>query len=117
MDYCDTDLEKYISKNNTKLNSDIRKRMVSHFLYSINYLHSKNILHRDISYKNILIKLYDNNIPIIKLSDFGLIKDIEFNITSSDSDMKGAIRDPSLDSFKNYEKRNDIYNIGFIINL
>lgn len=39
-----------------------------------NFDESKNLLHRDISTTNILVKQYDDA-NIIKIADFGLVKD------------------------------------------
>lgn len=115
MEYCDTTLKEYISKRNQTLTFKIRKKIASQFLYAINYLHKKGTLHRDISANNILVKQYDFNSVIIKLSDFGLVKENKSEFTNTDTDMKGTIIDPILDSFKNYEIKNEIYAIGFII--
>ena len=48
-------LEQYIQANNTKLSLKSRKRICFQILSAFNYIHSKGLLHRDISPKNILI--------------------------------------------------------------
>lgn len=115
MEYCDTTLREYISKRNQTLTFKIRKKIALQFLYAVNYLHKKGILHRDISLNNILVKQYDFNSVLIKLSDFGLMKENDSEFTNTDTDIKGTIIDPALESFKNYDIRNEIYAIGFIL--
>lgn len=116
MEYCDTTLYDFISKNNDKLKFLSRKRLALQFLYGINYLHKKSILHRDISYRNILIKKFDFGVATVKLSDFGLMKEDGSVFTKSDTDIKGTIIDPSLEKFKDYNVQNEMYPIGFILN-
>lgn len=115
MEFCDTSLLKYISANNSKLPFASRKRIVLQFLYAINYLHHKKILHRDISYNNILIKQFEWAV-IVKLSDFWLMKEVWSDFTKIDTDIKWTIIDPALTNFKDYDILNEIYSIGFIIN-
>lgn len=115
MEYCDDTLNNYIIRENKNINFDTRKRIILQFLYAINYLHSKNILHRDISYGNILIKKFDWAI-MVKLSDFWLLKNSEeSNFTKTETEIKGTILDPSLSSFKDYTIINEIFSVGFII--
>lgn len=115
MEYCNTTLDTYIKRNNTKLGFYSRKKLALQFLYGVNYLHKKSILHRDLSYRNILLKQYDYGVAIIKLSDFGLIKEKRSEYTQSDSEIKGTIVDPSLEKFKDYNVLNEMYAIGFIL--
>lgn len=115
MEYCDFTLDEYIRNNGQKIPFSARKKLALQFLYGINYLHHKDILHRDISYKNILLKKYDFNALILKLSDFGLAKETSSDFTKTDSEIKGTIIDPALDSFKDYNLNNEIYSIGFIL--
>src|SRR5699024_7671655 len=75
MEYCDETLRSYINRTNSELNLSTRKRIALQFLYGMNYLHRKNVLHRDISYQNVLVKVFDLDSVIIKLSDFGLAKE------------------------------------------
>jgi tRNA A-37 threonylcarbamoyl transferase component Bud32 len=116
MEHCDTTLYDYITQNNSKLKFLSRKRIALQFLYGINYLHLRSILHRDVSYRNILIKKYDYGAAIVKLSDFGLMKDEASDFTKSDTDIKGTIIDPSLEKFKDYNVQNEMYAIGFVLN-
>ena len=116
MEHCDSTLRDYISQNNNKLKFLSRKRIALQFLYGINYLHIRSILHRDVSYGNVLIKKYDYGAATVRLSDFGLIKEDESDFTKTDTDIKGTIIDPALERFKDYNVQNEIYAVGFILN-
>jgi serine/threonine protein kinase len=116
MEYCDTTLKKYYDKENSKISFNTRKRVALQFLYAMSYIHHKKILHRDLSYHNILIKQYDCGVLGVKLSDFGLGKTEMSEFTKLDTEIKGTIIDPSLDRFKNYSIANEIYAIGMILN-
>lgn len=119
MEYCESNLQDYISSNNTILSFEGRKRIALQFLYAINYIHSKEYLHQDISFRNILVQKYDKGAIIIKLSDFGLVKDLQSVFTKSDTEYKGSIIDPtidpSLDKFKDYNVSNEMYAIGIVL--
>lgn len=115
MDYCGTSLKKFIDTNNTKLSVEQREDLILQLLEGIKFLHNKGLYHRDISYNNILIdSKYDK--LFLKISDFGLIKDENNKITSTDSSIKGTYIDPCLDKFENYNAQNDIYALGMMIN-
>ena len=117
MEFCDYTLGKYISKNNgdPKFDFSKRQRIAQQFLYGISYLAYKNILHRDLSYTNVLIKAYDAGVVQVKLSDFGLHKTHRSVLTRTGTEMKGTIVDPTLTSFKDYTLSNEIYSMGFIL--
>ncbi|MEX0698291.1 MAG: protein kinase family protein [Acidimicrobiia bacterium] len=115
MEYCDATLNDYILRFNTTLSFVTRKRIALQFLYGLNYLHTNGHLHRDISFRNILVKQYDGSAVIVKLSDFGLAKRRGSDLTSSESELRGTIIDPTIGSFKDYGVRNEVYSIGFIL--
>lgn len=115
MEYCDATLREFIDKNNTKLSFGTRKRIALQFLYGLNYLHSKKHLHRDVSYQNVLVKKYDGAAVVVKISDFGLFKQHNSDLTRSESELRGTILDPTIKSFKEYSVANEIYAIGFVL--
>jgi tRNA A-37 threonylcarbamoyl transferase component Bud32 len=115
MEYCDATLAEYITHNNKKLSFAIRKRIGLQFLYGLYYLHTKGHLHRDLSYKNVLVKRYDGLAVMVKLSDFGLAKEHQSDLTRTESKLRGTILDPTLRSFRDYGLINEIYVVGFIL--
>jgi eukaryotic-like serine/threonine-protein kinase len=115
MEYCDATLRSYISRRNNNLSFSSRKRIALQFLYGINYIHSQKLLHRDISLQNVLLKVYGSGAVLVKLSDFGLVKDQTSNFTRTQTEMRGTIRDPLLTSFKDYGIPNEMYSIGWIL--
>lgn len=117
MEYCDHTLGSYIAENNGKPNFDFtkRKRMALQFLYGISYLTIKEVLHRDLSFTNVLVKTYDAGVVQVKLSDFGLHKTQSSILTRTGTEMKGTILDPTLEDFKNYSLANEIYAVGHVV--
>jgi len=117
MEYADMTLEDYINKNNTKLDFRKRKNIINQIFKAFEYIHDKIGLHRDISAKNILLKEYDDNL-IIKVSDFGLVKLKDSNLTSLNTEFKGSLNDPKLNivgGFKNYTLHHETYALTRLI--
>ena len=54
---------------------------------------------------------------IIKISDFGLVKEVESELTSDSTDIKGYFNDPTLKitGFKNYNILHEIYALTQVI--
>lgn len=115
MEYCDTTLRDYIARKNVALGFAARKRIALQFLYGINYLHHQRLLHRDISLQNILVQVFGAGAVLVKLSDFGLVKDQTSEFTRTQTEMKGTVRDPMLGSFKDYAVVNEMYSIGHVL--
>ena len=80
------------------------------------YIHSKNFLHRDISPNNVLVKLYDD-VNVIKISDFGLVKIQDSTLTSLNTELKGCFNDPGLLTygFSNYSMEHETYALTRLI--
>ena len=116
MELMSESIEQYITKNNCGLTISERATLIMQILRALEYIHSKGYLHRDICPKNILIKKYDDTI-VVKLSDFGLVKEEESDLTSDSTDVKGYYNDPALQivGFKNYDILHEIYALTRLI--
>lgn len=117
MEFCESTLDRYVGRRNGQRNFDFntRRRIALQFLYGLNYLHVKGICRRDLSMKNILLRVFSDGAVQVKLSDFGLAKLAESDTTSSGSLIQGTRVDPALDRFKDFEPVNDIYVVGFVL--
>lgn len=116
MEFMDCTLEKYIARLNNKESNRIRLSISRQIIRAFRYVHSKQILHRDISPRNILIKEFDDTV-VVKISDFGLVKLQESNLTSDGTEFKGAYNDPELRriGFVNYDMKHEIYAITLVL--
>lgn len=110
MEFMDQTLHKFISKNNNKLSFINRKNIGNQILKAFSYIHSKKLFHRDISPSNVLIKIYDDTF-VVKVSDFGLVKNPESQLTSYTSELKGYFNDPSLlvEGFDSYNMLHETF--------
>lgn len=116
MEFMDFTLYDYIKKYNNQIEVRTRKSIVNQILRAFDYIHSKNYLHRDITPKNVLLKKYDD-VLVVKISDFGLVKIPESQLTSYCTEMKGYCNDPNLnfDGFSNYDITHEIYALTYLI--
>ncbi|NLP52030.1 protein kinase family protein [Bacillus sp. RO1] len=117
MEIADKTLEKFYKYNNASISFETRRMLVNQLMLAFEYIHSKAILHRDISYQNILIKQYEDRI-MLKVCDFGLVKRPESKLTRVGTEVKGAINDYSdLDfiGFENYEIRHETYALSKVV--
>lgn len=118
MEYADFTLEKYIKNYNQKLSNGERISLGCQVLKGIEILWNNNILHRDISFNNILLKLYDCIYPVIKISDFGLAKEINSDLTSIDTEIKGSLNDFStlkIKGFNEYNIEDELYALTQVL--
>lgn len=116
MEFMDHSLEEYIAKKNTILSFKEKLSLGSQIIKAFSYIHSKNILHRDISPRNILLKQYED-VVVVKISDFGLVKMLNSNLTSLNTDFKGYFNDPGLavEGFDNYGMSHETYALTRIL--
>lgn len=113
MEYADCTLFDFIQKNNQKLTFEERRKLCIQVIKGFEYLSKKQIFHRDISPKNILIKEYED-VRLIKISDFGIVKINDSVLTSDNTEIRGSFNDYAglqREGFKNY----NFYYEGYAI--
>ncbi len=117
MELMDCTLLEFMRYNNANLNLAQRKNIINQILKGFSYIHAKKLFHRDISPCNILIKKYEHNVNVVKISDFGLVKYPESTLTTAETDFKGVCNDPALRlcGFKNYDMAHEIYALTHIV--
>ena len=115
MEFCDETLRDFIDTRNGILESSKRKQLALQFLSALRYLHGQQILHRDISLQNVLVKVYGSGDVQVKVSDFGLAKDQTQDFTLTETEMRGTIPDPMLGSFKTYAVANEMWGIAHVL--
>ena len=105
------DLLTFVRKR-TKLSEKVAKFIFRQIIEALQYIHSKNIIHRDIKLDNILIDL--NN--TIKLCDFGVSKEIRNNLPIYDQCGTPAYIAPEIlrnEGFQGFSA--DIWSAGIVL--
>lgn len=74
----------------------IKEFVIIHIIRSIleglDFLHKKNICHRDIKAENIFLFYPNDSIPLVKIADFGLAMECDFNEGTSEQPCAGTLR-------------------------
>nr|XP_018905686.1 PREDICTED: serine/threonine-protein kinase Nek8-like [Bemisia tabaci] len=104
-------LNEYLAKQKTLLSSDEVLHWFCQLLMAVNYLHSQNILHRDIKPQNIL--LCGANGSILKLSDFGISKILSNSFTTSAFGTPEYM--PPETCHGHYYHQSDIWSMGCVL--
>lgn len=110
MERMDESVYDFIRNHNTTLSLAERKRIIAQIAKGLSYMHSKGFLHRDLSPTNVFINHYDD-VDVVKIGDFGLVKIPESTLTTLQSELKGSLNDPDLINvgFSNYSIYHETY--------
>lgn len=116
MEYVGQTLKEYLRYNNQRMPTADRVGIARQILRGFKYIHSKGLLHRDISLNNVLIQRHEDTL-VVKISDFGLVKWPDSTLTSRDSEVNGTWLDPLLDrkTFGEYDMTNEVYALTRLI--
>ncbi|EGG06016.1 uncharacterized protein MELLADRAFT_48587, partial [Melampsora larici-populina 98AG31] len=104
-------------KNYGSFEEALVKTFTKQILTGLNYLHSKEIIHRDIKGANILV----DNKGVIKISDFGISKRVEDNLLSNARvhrpSLQGSVfwMAPEVVKQTSYTRKADIWSLGCLI--
>ncbi|CEP95523.1 serine/threonine protein kinase [[Clostridium] sordellii] len=117
MPCADYNLLKYIKKYNNQLTDEERINILDQVILAIEYAHSKDILHRDLSPNNILLFNDRDGKVVVKVSDFGLGKDYKslshLTVTADHGYGQFLYTAPEQRAcLKNSSIKSDIYSLG-----
>ncbi|RGB25988.1 kinase-like domain-containing protein [Rhizophagus diaphanus] len=115
LEYADSGtLDTYLNEHFKELNWSDKYHLGLQLANAIKFLHEKDIIHRDLHGKNVLIHQKS-----IKLTDFGLSKNIAKTSLSSIPKIFGVLpyMDPKKLNDINYklDKKSDVYSIGVLL--
>ncbi|OTN89885.1 hypothetical protein A5819_002383 [Enterococcus sp. 7E2_DIV0204] len=117
MEYIDKTLYDYIIKNNDSMKKEERYELVRQLFCAFEYIHSKALFHRDISYSNIMVKLFDDKSVLLKVTDFGYVKEKNSNLTRRSTNFIGSLNDSDLlvYGYDNYNVQHEIFALTRVI--
>ncbi|CAG8627826.1 14663_t:CDS:2 [Funneliformis mosseae] len=105
------DLRSYLRKNHQSISWKMRINMAKQISSGLKCIHERNIVHRDLHSKNILV--HDGKMMI---TDFGLSKSLDNNETSLVGGMVGYIEPLCfINSSYKRDKASDIYSLGVLL--
>lgn len=104
------DLIKLLEKQNGKSSLHQRIKIINGLCEAIYYIHSRDIIHRDIKPSNIFLDQKGN----VLLGDFGLSKILKGSNKTSTYCGTPYYMAPEVEKRQSYDKKADIYSIGFI---
>ncbi|PKY50281.1 kinase-like protein, partial [Rhizophagus irregularis] len=107
-------LRNYLKKNFTSLKWNNKIQMALDITSGLKFLHSKEVIHRDLHSKNILV----NNGKLL-IADFGLSKKLAEITPNSKGNKYGMVEYIEPQCLKNIEykkdKKSDIYSLGVLL--
>ena len=117
MEYLQTDLGKFFYENRQNpnvMNESFLKNIAFQILSGLKYLHENNIIHRDIKLENIL---YDSKNNIAKIGDFGLSRQLDYDLDAEYTDVGTYPYKPPelLLGLTHYTSSFDIWSIGCLL--
>ena len=124
MEYCELgDLDQFFKRHIATVKDILTKvKLMKQISNAVQFLHSKDVVHRDIKPVNILVKLTPDRLKnaLIKLGDFGLVRFLEQDLlTSAMSTNVGTLiyKAPELFNARpgqpvKYHRNIDVYSTG-----
>ena len=95
-----------------RLTKQLAYKWINELCQALDYLHSKQIVHRDLKPENILVTHNGNN---IKLIDFGLSDQDDFDVLKAPAGTRYYLAPEMLSEKGKVDLRADIYSLGVII--
>ena len=117
IEFIDFTLKDCLSKN--MLNSTLKTRIIVELSHALRYLHSKNMIYRDLKVSNIML----NSVYQVKLIDFGLVRINEClfgeEMMNTISMTKGIgdslFMSPEMMREEEYDNKTDVFSFGIVL--
>ncbi|XP_024542698.1 mixed lineage kinase domain-like protein isoform X1 [Selaginella moellendorffii] len=116
MEKMDMDLANYLLKKNSLSLLSIVAVMLQ-VATGMAWLHSKNVIHRDLKPQNILVGEEDNDLVSIRIADFGVSRPDFISSLISEATPKQGTRNfmaPEVWTSERYTKKADVYSYGML---
>lgn len=118
MPFADYNLSSFIDSTNSNPDIKLRYDIFEQIIFAIKFAHNRNILHRDLAPNNILL-LKEHGELTIKVSDFGLGKDLskDSHFTKTSPSQYGQFyycAPEQAADLRNASVRSDIYSLGCV---
>ena len=113
MERCDCNLAVYLHEEEHSF--DCKTTIMTQTALAIEYLHKKKVSHRDLKPENILIQDKKAD-PVVKLTDFGLSKDL--HVRSTMDTFCGTLHWMAPEFFadrEEYKKKIDMFSMGLVL--
>ncbi|MEK7434113.1 MAG: protein kinase [Cyanobacteriota bacterium] len=106
------DLEQVVEAQGGTLSLDLAASVIADTCLALDYIHQRSIIHRDIKPSNIFV-LEDG---VVKLTDFGVTKDLNSMSMTIDGSLVGTIAyaSPEQDS-RELDGKSDIFSLGVVL--
>ena len=118
MELCDSDLHNYLYSRSSGFSTEEIRNIMIQLNNVFKIMHSKNIMHRDLKLKNIMIKfpnINDRNNYEVKLCDYGFSKALDDSLVTSTHLGTPATMAPEVIADKAYTCQADLWSLGIII--
>ena len=123
MELCDKSLQKILDERKEGFTSEQIFNIMIQLNNTFKIMNKNKIIHRDIKLDNILVKYKDNNNNnddsninfIVKLTDYGISKQLKNTINTTLMGTYGTMAPEILEEKNDYDNKCDLWSIGIII--
>ena len=116
MELLNTSLCQYITTHADSLSVRVQLNLCHNIAAALEFLHSKHIIHRDLCGENILLNYSADDIPVAKVTDFGISrKNIDMTHSLTAMGHRLGYLPPEAQGPKDYDSSLDIFMFGAVM--
>ena len=115
MELCDNSLQKILDERKEGFKIEEIYNIMNQLNNTFKIMNENNIIHRDIKLDNILIKYNSNKDYIVKLTDYGISKQLINTMGTTFIGTPLTMAPEILEGDNNYNNKCDLWSIGIII--